>query len=136
MIKFLFCFYQYMVAENNSFFYNYIIFFNPTITMNYHKLSIWLMVHHLSLNHFFYSKFCLICFFQFFFIKRSINFFTVKITNKICSRHSMFNFFNYSSFFRPIWNVIYCKNTFLFWYFYIVTNFKFRISFFIFLYQS
>ena len=45
-----------------------------------------------SLYYFFSSKLFLICFLQFFFIKRSNNFFAFKITNNICPRHSIFNF--------------------------------------------
>ena len=36
------------------------------------------------------------------------------------------------SFFRPIWNVTFCKNVFIFWRSYIVTKFKLRVSLLIF----
>ena len=38
-------------------------------------------------------NFSLICF-QFFFVKYSNNFFTVKIINNMCPQHNIFNFFN------------------------------------------
>ena len=82
--------------------------------MNYYNLSIWHIVYHFFLNHFFYPKFCLIYILLFFFVKLSDNFFTVKMTNNICPRHSIFNFFNYKNFFRPIWNVSLCKKFFYF----------------------
>ena len=80
-----------------------------------------------SLYYFLNSKLLLICFLQFFFIKRYNNFFTFKITNSTCPWHSVFNLFNYKNFFRPIWNTAYCKNVFIFWYFNNITNFKLRI---------
>ena len=63
---------------------------------------------------------------QSFFVKSSKNFFSIKITNKICPRHSIFNFCNRKNFFRAIWNVIFSKNIFMFWYSKIKTNFTFR----------
>ena len=53
------------------------------------------------------------------------NFFVFKITNHVCPRHSVFNFFNHKIFFRPIWNIYFCKNVFILWYSNIITNFKF-----------
>ena len=47
--------------------------------------------------------------------------------NNIFQRHSIFNFFNNKIFFRPIWNVTFCKNIFIFWYSNNITNFKFNI---------
>ena len=47
----------------------------------------------------------MICFFQFFFVQCSNNFFSIKIINNISIWHSIFNFFNHKNFFRPIWNV-------------------------------
>ena len=75
------------------------------------------------------SKLSLICFF---FIKRSNNLFTVKISNNIRPRHSFFNFFNYKIIFRPTLGVTICKNFFMFWYSLMITNFRFRIFLFIF----
>ena len=66
---------------------------------------------------------------QFFFIKCRNRFFSVKITNNICPRNSIINFFNIKNFFRSIWNLTFCKNVFMFWNFYMVTNIKFRIFF-------
>ena len=83
-----------------------------------------------SLDYFLNSKLSLIWFLQFFFIKRSNNFFTFKFTNNICPRHSVFSFFNQKNFFRPIWRANFCKNVFIFQYPYMITNFKFRIFIF------
>ena len=74
----------------------------------------------------YYSKFFYICFLQFFFVKRSKNFFTIEITNDICPQHNIFNFCNVKHFFWPTWNTAFCKNVFLFRYSYMITNFKFR----------
>ena len=68
--------------------------------MNYHKLSTSLMIYHFFLYYFSNSKLSMICFLQFFFIKRSKNFFIVRITNNICPWNSIFNFFNQKNFFR------------------------------------
>ena len=38
-----------------------------------------------------------------------------------------FNLFNHKDLFRPIWRVIFCKNVFIFWYSYLIANFRFRI---------
>ena len=80
-----------------------------------------------SFYYFFNSKFILICFWQFFFVKSSNNFFSIKIINNICQRHNVFNFLNQKHFFWPIWNVTFCKNIFTFWYSKKITNFKFKI---------
>ena len=80
-----------------------------------------------SFYYFFNSKFILICFWQFFFVKSSNNFFSIKIINNICQRHNVFNFLNQKHFFWPIWNVTFCKNIFTFWYSNKITNFKFKI---------
>ena len=73
------------------------------------------------------SKLFLICFLQLFFSKRSNNFFIFKIASNIWPRNSIFNFCNNKSFFRPIKNIVFCKNVFVFWYSNNITNFKFRI---------
>ena len=52
----------------------------------------------------------MICFLKFIFVKRSNNFFSNKIINSLCPRHSIFNFFNHKNYFRPIWSVTFCKN--------------------------
>ena len=76
--------------------------------------------------YFFNSKVVLICFLQFIFVKRSNNFFSFKITDKICARNSVFNFFNQKKFFRRIWYTPFCKNVFMFWHSNNITDFKFR----------
>ena len=48
------------------------------------------------------------------FQKRSNNFIAFKITNNISPRNSIFNFCNNKDFFRPIWNIAFCKNGFTF----------------------
>ena len=85
-----------------------------------HTLFPFLFITFSILNYF------LICFLQFFFITRSINFFSIKIINNMCLSHSIFNFFNYRNFFRPIRSVTLCKNVFIFGYPNYITNFKFR----------
>ena len=74
----------------------------------------------------------MIWFLQFFFIKRSNNFFAFKINNNICPWHSIFNFSNHVILFRPIWKTAFCKNIFIYWYSNIIPNFKFRIFLIIF----
>ena len=97
--------------------------------MNCHILSIWHIIYHLFFNCFFYSKFFLISFLQFFFINTSNNFFTIKIINKISPWNCFFNFFNYKNFFWTIRNISFCKNIFILRNSNIITNFKFRIFF-------
>ena len=91
----------------------------------------------LFFKYFFYPNFFLFDFCNSFFVKRFKSIFSVKITNNTCPRHSAFNSFNHKYFFRPIWNVVYWKNVFIFWYSNNTTNFKFSIffiTFFTFLY--
>ena len=78
-------------------------------------------------NYLFNSELFLICFFLFFLMKSSNNIFTVKMTNKWCPRHSAFNSRNHKIFFRPIWSVSFCKDVFILWYSYMITNFKVKI---------
>ena len=40
---------------------------------------------------------------------------------------TVFYFFNYKNFFKAIWSISSQKNVFVFWYFYMITNFKFKI---------
>ena len=75
-------------------------------------------------------------FLHFFFAKSSNNSFAVRIVNNVSPRHSIFNFFNHKNFFRPIWSVTFRKKLFMFWYSNNITNFKFKISFIIFLIKS
>ena len=58
-----------------------------------------------------------VCFLQCFFIKCPNNFFTIKIFNNICPWNCILNFFDYKTFFRPIWSMLLCKNGFVFWYY-------------------
>ena len=78
------------------------------------------------------SKFFLICFLQFFFVKFSSNLFSFKIINNICPRNSTFNFFNQKNFWAT-WFVTFYESIFVFWYSNNITNFKFRNFFIIFL---
>ena len=75
---------------------------------------------------------CLVCLLQFFFIKRSNNFFTIKITNNMCPRHSIFNLFTHKDLFKFVWNKTFCKNVFIFWYSCIINNIKLRTTIFFF----
>ena len=40
---------------------------------------------------------------------------------------TVFYFFNYKNFFKAIWSISSKKNVFVFWYSYMITNFKFKI---------
>ena len=66
------------------------------------------------LNCLFYPKLLLICFLQFFFIKCSNSFFTIKITNNICPLNRVLTPLITKNFFRSIWSISFCKNTFVF----------------------
>ena len=68
------------------------------------------------------------CLFQFFFIKCSNNFSTIRVFYYICLRHSIFNFFNQKNL-RPISSVTFCKNGLIFWYSHMITNFEIRTFF-------
>ena len=70
-----------------SLIYIIVFFINPIIKRIIDKESINFF------NYFFNSKLFLVCFLQFFFVKSSKNFFSVKITNNICPRHSAFKSF-------------------------------------------
>ena len=72
-----------------------------------------------SFAYFFNCNLCLIWLLQFFFIKHPNFFFTVNVFYCIRSLYSNFIFF--------VWSVIFGKNVFIFWYSYMITNFKFRI---------
>ena len=65
--------------------------------------------------------------FAIFFVKCSNNLFAFKITNKICPWNNIFTFCNNKTLFRPIRNLGFCKNIFIFSYSNNITNFKFRI---------
>ena len=69
-----------------------------------------------------------------FFVKCFNNFKTFKIT--LIPQNSIFNFCNHKTFFKPIWNITFSKNVFIFWYSYMITNFKFRIFFVILFYRN
>ena len=79
------------------------------------------------LYYLFTSKLFFICFFEFFFVKHSNDFFSVAIANSIFPRHSIFNFFNHKTLFRSIWSVTFCKNISTFLYSNNIRNFKFRV---------
>ena len=64
-------------------------------------------------------------------MKRCNNFFAIRIANNICPRNNIFNFFYHKNFARSIWHVTFCKNVVVFQYFYMITNFKFKIFFII-----
>ena len=117
------------VLEN--FYIMYIIYFiSPTVSRIIVTLPFNILFIAFSLYYFFNSKPCFISFFQFFSVMRfTNNFFTIKTTNNICPQNSIFNFYNDKSFFQPIWKVIFCKESFLFWYSCMITNFKFRTFF-------
>ena len=83
-----------------------------------------------SLYYFFNSKLFVVCVLLFFFVKRSKDFYTLKITNNTCPRDTCCNVFNYKNSFRPFWNLDFCKNAFVFWYSNKITNFKFMIRIF------
>ena len=89
-----------------------------------YNLSPFLLMTFTILNSFWFFFFF---FLQLLFKKRSSNSFFVKIINNICPRHSIFYLFNHKNFFRPIWNINFCRNTFVFWYSNNITDFKFRI---------
>ena len=112
LIQLLFCFY-YNHQVKSIFLYNSIFFTNPTIKLiTTYPFDINFIT--LSFNFFFYPKFLLICFLQFFFVKHSNNFFTYEITNNKCPRNSILNFFNNKIFLRPILNISVCTNVFVF----------------------
>ena len=75
----------------------YVLFINPTV---YRIFSLLIFNYKLFLT----------SFLQFFYVKHSNNLSTIKLTNKICPQHSIFNFFNHKNFFRPIRSVTFCKS--------------------------
>ena len=103
------------------------LFINPTVKRTIVTFLFNLQFTTFSLYYFFSSKLFLVCFLQFFFVKRSNNFFTITITNNICPRHIVFNFFNHKIFLEQICNRTFCQKVFIFWYPNNITNFKFRI---------
>ena len=68
----------------------------------------------------------MICLLQFLFIKRSKNFFCIKVFYYICPQSSICNSFNEKTFVELIWCVTFCRNVFILRCFYMVTSFKFR----------
>ena len=85
-----------------------------------YSLSPFLFLTFSTLNSFWFV------FFQFFFVKSSRNYVAYNITDKICPRNSVFKLFNHKNLFRPIWNIAFWKNVFVFWYSNNITDFKFR----------
>ena len=63
---------------------------------------------------------------QFFLIKRSINFFTIKIINNVWPWNGIFDFTNYKNF-RPTRSIPFSKNVFALWNSYSIVYFKFCI---------
>ena len=80
-----------------------------------------------SLHYFFNSKFSLISFLQFVFVKCFNTFFTLMSLITYVYGTVFFNFFNQKNFFRTIQTVTFCKNVFIFWNSNSITNLKFRI---------
>ena len=66
-------------------------------------------------------------FLQFFSVKRSNNSLDFKITNNICPRCNIFNYFHHKNVFRPAWNIVFWKYVFIFWYSDNIPNSKVRI---------
>ena len=79
-------------------------------------------------NYFFYSKLFLVYFLQLLFLKFPNKFFTVKITNNMCTRNNIFNFFNQKIIFRITWNVTFWKNVFIFLQSFMLTKLDLRSS--------
>ena len=105
LIQILFCFcYEYAALEITHFIL-LIFFINPIVKRILVAFPFNIQFIAFSNNYFFSYRLYLICFLQFFFVKRSSNFFTLEITNKICPRDSIFNFLNHKHFFRPIQSV-------------------------------
>ena len=80
-----------------------------------------------SLDYFFNSSLCLNCFLQFFFTKRPNNFFSIKILYYTRPQNSIFNWLNHKNVFIPIRSGTFCKNISIFWYYYMVITFKFKV---------
>ena len=79
------------------------------------------------LDYFFNSEVYVTGLLTLFFTECSNNLFIVKIAENACPCHSIL--FSWSQrLFQNNLSVALCKNIFLFWYFHMVTNFKFRIS--------
>ena len=101
---------KYWLILNNIHLY-YIFFINPAV-----KRFVTIFPLYVQSINFFIITFatlnCLVCLLLFFFIKRSNNFFTAKITNKICPRYSIFNFFNHKNLSWPIWSVTFSTKCF------------------------
>ena len=94
----------------------------------------WIIInfpHNIS-YYFFYPKIYLICLLQLFSIAYSTSFFTIKVFYYTRPRHSIFNFFNHKNFLRPIWNVTFGKNFFIFWYSHMLVIFKLKVFIIIF----
>ena len=68
-----------------------------------------------SLDNFFNFKFFLICLLQFILVKRSNNFFSIKIINNTCPRYIILTFL-ITKIFWPTCSVTFRKYIFIFWY--------------------
>ena len=106
-----------------------VFFINPTIKMIITPFQFEIQFITFSFKYFFYSKFFLTSFLQFFFLKTSSNKLTIQVINYIISRNCICNFTNNKNFFRLIWSVSFSKNVFVFSNSNMVINFKFRILF-------
>ena len=80
-----------------------------------------------SVDYFFNSELCLICFMQFFFIENSSNLFSDEITNNVCPWQGIFDPTNQKNFFRPIRSIFFSKNILVFWNCDAITCFKLSI---------
>ena len=95
--------------------------------MNYHNFLSDILLVAFSLDYFFNFIFSFICFLQFFFIERPINFFTNEVANNACPYYSIFDFTNHKIFFRPIGSIAFSKNVLVLWNSYMITYFKLSI---------
>ena len=98
--------------------YNNLFFISPTITwiIKTFTLNIWIMVFFLH-NYFSYPKIRLIYLFKLFFIS------LLTLSSLFRSSISNFNCFDQKKFFRQILELIFWNIFFIFWYYYLVTNF-------------
>ena len=95
--------------------------------MDYHNPFIWRKLIGFFLITFWYLDLHLSPFFSPFVLKRSNDFFTIKITNNIYLWNSIFNFLDQKNLFRLIFSAVSRKSIFVFWYSHMIANFKFKI---------
>ena len=109
----------------------YAFFINPPIKRIIITILFDIQLITFSSNYFFYSVLFSMFFLQFFFLKLSKNFLSIKIANNICPQQTPFKFFSHKDFVRPFSSVTSSKIDFIFWYYYVMINFEFRIFLFI-----